>query len=139
MVEMDPEIGALLLPGMTVTGHFFALSDGSWCGSCGCSTHSVLSDCADCSAATLASPGPLTHLSRPAGKCNLVQLEPVMLTTYLCLAGTLRSLATSGHPTTTPHAATARVPAPCLIPSHRMEKKALSTERVACYWQSWLL
>ena len=30
MVEMDPEIGALLLPGMTVTGHFFALSDGSW-------------------------------------------------------------------------------------------------------------
>ena len=31
MVEMDPEIGALLLPGMTVTGHFFALSDGSWC------------------------------------------------------------------------------------------------------------
>jgi len=30
-VEMDPEIGALLLPGMTVTGHFSALSDGSWC------------------------------------------------------------------------------------------------------------
>ena len=30
MVELDPEIGALLLPGMTVTGHFFALSDGSW-------------------------------------------------------------------------------------------------------------
>lgn len=30
MVEMDPEIGALLLPGMTVTGHFSSLSDGSY-------------------------------------------------------------------------------------------------------------
>lgn len=47
MIEMDPEIGALLLPGMTVTGLFSSLSDGSWC-VCICPFHDAAHACMFC-------------------------------------------------------------------------------------------
>ena len=126
MVELDPEIGALLLPGMTVTGHFFALSDGSWCVSIVLASSSQ--EHQDCGVLTVLNA--MESAGAPASSWCSHDVTACRNSIALCHSGTLRSQATCGRPTTTPHAATAPTLAPCLIQSPRTAR-GLSTERQA--------